>query len=226
MKNLRLYLLALMIIILSGCSKDDENVIQEPKEPEECPNLESFVDSRDNQRYKLVQIGDQTWMAENLRYDVQGSLVNPEFPNEKYGRLYTYEQSENACPSGWHLPSDDEWKELELHAGMPMEELDEYGFRGTSAQVGTKLKSRNGWHFTNGTNEFCFTAYPAGNANRSGHFLTFEGHAYFWTSSEHYEHHTFVRWLTSALGNEARVKSVTRTSHSNDNSNSIRCIKN
>ena len=85
-----------------------------------CSNLtvmESTValtDSRDDQTYRIANIGSQVWMAENLNYDTLGSAC---FGNEldscaKYGRLYSAGQAQTVCPEGWHLPSQAEFEEL------------------------------------------------------------------------------------------------------------------
>jgi len=89
-----------------------------------------FCDFRDGKPYKFVAINAQTWMAENLNYDVPGVTTDVCYSNEpancdKYGRLYDWatamdnsaSSSANSgvrgvCPSGWHLPSDAEWTAL------------------------------------------------------------------------------------------------------------------
>jgi len=69
--------------------------------------------------------------------------------------------AKEACPDGWHLPSDEEWKKLELHIGLSPSEVDKYNFRGTDE--GQKLKSTTGWALNgNGNNETLFTALPGG----------------------------------------------------------------
>jgi len=144
-------------------------------------NCNYFTDTRDNQRYAYVVIGAQTWMAENLNYGVNGERVcyNNEAncinnsgrlsvcydDNEanciNYGRLYEvaklrYEPFMVVCPTGWHLPNDDEWTIL-------------IDFVGSNAE--TKLRSSNGWNVgKNGTDEFGFTALPGGAAWGGGGF--------------------------------------------------------
>jgi uncharacterized protein (TIGR02145 family) len=75
----------------------------------------TFTDSRDNHKYKTVEIGKQIWMAENLNFITgDGSWCYND--STKYcnifGRLYDYKTSLNVCPAGWHLPSKAEWEVL------------------------------------------------------------------------------------------------------------------
>jgi len=142
-----------------------------------------LTDPRDSKKYKAVKIGTQTWMAENLNYagknDDIGSCYNKKPENcEKYGALYTWDEAMKTCPSGWHLPSFDEWKTLVNFAG------------GETAEK--KLKAKNGWdedkckwttkettgrgnvivteHDECATDEFGFSALPGGDGSLGGYF--------------------------------------------------------
>ena len=66
----------------------------------------SFVDERDGKRYATVTVNRYTWMAENLQYETSNAV-------DSAGVFYYngYE-AEEACPSGWHLPSKEEWEDL------------------------------------------------------------------------------------------------------------------
>jgi len=122
---------------------------------------EDIEDKRDGKKYKTVIIGKQEWMAENLNYDdTIGKCYDDKLENCKaLGRLYTWAEAmelvstyieepyQGICPKGWHLPSYEEWVEL----------LDYVGYRD-----GLKLKTTSGWDTKNGTDEYGFSAKPAG----------------------------------------------------------------
>lgn len=105
----------------------------------------SFKDPRDGQVYGIKKVGNLTWMKENLRYD---------YPDESWcyddeekactdlGMLYTFEAAKKACPTGWRLPTDNDWMDLEKALGMARNQLniDDYSKqRGTNE--GQKLKT-------------------------------------------------------------------------------------
>jgi uncharacterized protein (TIGR02145 family) len=79
----------------------------------------TFTDERDGHEYRAIEIGGKTWLAENFRYQNQTNRINGIYVvngsrenTEDYGYLYTWEAAQAACPEGWHLPTDEEWKKL------------------------------------------------------------------------------------------------------------------
>ncbi len=172
--------------------------------PLDAQAQETFTDARDGHQYKAVVIGKQTWMAENLAFLPQVDKVytglfeeechyvygydgvnadearkRAEF--EKYGVLYNWVAARSACPSGWHLPTDREWLELEKFIGIADNEIVHRDWR-TSGEAGTKLKSASGWKLGNGTDAYGFKALPGGCRGYEG--FQSDGYAgYFWTAS-------------------------------------------
>jgi uncharacterized protein (TIGR02145 family) len=124
------------------------------------PSVSTFTDSRDGQVYKIVQIGSQSWLAENLNYAADGSVCydNKDANCSRYGRLYNFSTAKDACPAGYHLPNQDEWVTLfDYIVGESGDWYDDL------YEVGKKLKSKTGWKDKgNGTNEYGFSILPGG----------------------------------------------------------------
>ncbi len=185
-------------------------------------NSGTFTDSRDGNTYKWVKIGEQVWMAENLAYKTNESWAydNNESNVEIYGRLYTWDDAKTACPSGWHLPTDDEWKQLEMTIGMSQSEADVDGQRGTNE--GTKLKAASGWNNNgNGTDDFGFSGLPGG----SYFFLDEGSFEYIGKSGEWW---TATQTSTSNAKNRLlsyTTSTVSRYTRGKEFGYSVRCIK-
>jgi uncharacterized protein (TIGR02145 family) len=150
-----------------------------------------FTDSRDCQKYGWVRIGDQVWMSENLNFSTNDSYVyNDDDANaEIYGRFYPWKIASKSCPLGWHLPSDNEWKELEISLGMNPVLADSGGNR--FSDVACKLKTADTifWSSPNycATNESGFSALPAGSMEFFLSKINYKGIGYsarFWSSTE------------------------------------------
>ncbi len=152
----------------------------------------SFTDGRDGETYRWVRLGNQVWMAENLRFaagDGCWAWNDDEATVAERGRYYDWAAAQRAAPPGWHLPSDEEWKQLEMFLGLSREEVDRVGTRGISDRVlAGRLKARGRWHTEYEgrpvpvTDETGFSALPIGWRNRD-QFLH-EGYTAFWSGSE------------------------------------------
>ncbi|MCD4737332.1 MAG: hypothetical protein K8R53_14910, partial [Bacteroidales bacterium] len=209
-----------------------------------------FVDTRDGQTYETVEIGEQCWMAENLNI---GAVINGmslqtdngiiekycfndiEDSCNSYGGLYQWDELmqydttpgiEGLCPGGWHIPTDEEWKELEGEVdsqfGYPDPEWDQLGWRGFDA--GGNLKEAGTTHWTapntGGINLNGFTALPGGCRHYSnGTFLFLTAYGYWWSSSKIDSYGTSRRL-------SFELSQVRRAGHDINHGFSVRCLKN
>ena len=188
-----------------------------------------IIDLRDSSIYKVVTIGDNMWMAENLRFEVKGggSVCYDNDPENciKYGRLYNWYYATKVCPRGWHLPSHDEMLELTKIAGGK-----DLGAR--------KLRSVEGWDeihkkmsfsktpvFSN--NETGFNAIPAGSFHGLGNkFRGMGWYALFWTSTEYSETYIYSMSLTHYLNIVGNGKNNEKgNKYQGGEKLSVRCVK-
>ena len=182
----------------------------------------TFIDERDGHEYKWVKIGTQIWMAENLAYG--GYPYNGDENNRDiYGSLYYGGDFDYVlCPDGWHVPSDDEWKELELAIGMSSAEIDNFGWRGVDE--GAKLKSVSGWSGGgNGTDDFGFNALPAGYIAKDGESYGLGTRTYWWTSTKEPGTHMYDLYYKRMLDTSSDM--IYREYDASYHLASIRCIK-
>jgi uncharacterized protein (TIGR02145 family) len=169
----------------------------------------ALTDSRDGKAYRTVKIGAQTWMAENLDYPAEGSKCYDNEPAncEIYGRIYNWNTARKSCPSGWHLPSDAEWKVLDRAVGG--EDV-----------AGKKLKAGSGWNNNgNGTDEYGFSALPGGYGGSGGSFSHVGYNGYWWSATEDYAGNAYSRSMHYFDSN------VLRYYYSKSNLFSVRCLQ-
>jgi uncharacterized protein (TIGR02145 family) len=127
-------------------------------------------------------------MAENLNYETQGGswcYDNKESNCLKYGRLYTWNAARTACPSdGWKLPDREDWNNLQ----MSVEKWNNSTMAFDSS-AGKRLKSTFGWDdyqgkSGNGTDEYGFSAMPAGECCVNDDYYGAGFESAWWTSTE------------------------------------------
>ncbi len=206
----------------------------------------------DGNDYQTVKIGDQWWMAENLR--VTRYRNGEKLPNitdsedwrrlqigawsyykndpsndDTYGKLYIWyavDDDRGLCPEGWHVPSDDEWKQLEMHLGMTQQEINETDWRGINE--GGKMKSTSTepephprWNSPNteATNESGFSGLPGGVRNNDGNFHHLGSYGFWWSSTEDITSNAWIRGLGYGNGD------VHRYYYYKQNGFSVRCIR-
>ena len=202
----------------------------------------------DGNTYQIVKIGDQVWMAENLkvtRYRNGESIPNVTdnsqwtnlstgarcaYNNDNnnvatYGLLYNWHAVNDArglAPSGWRVPTDEEWKELEMYLGMSRSDADATGWRGSP--VGGKLKEADTAHWNSpnegATNESGFTALPGGyRLSINGTFHDIGGRGYCWSSTEDSSASAWVRLL------DYYNSGVYRDGYYKHGGYSVRCVR-
>ena len=151
----------------------------------------SMKDPRDDQVYKTVTLGSQTWMAQNLNYmtdEIYGYYATDiSYYREDNGLLYPWNVAQEACPSGWHLPSLDEWNALYEFVSNDV--------GGDTTLVGAKLKSKYGWNGSIvGTDDYGFSARGAG-VFLDEMIYDIRLGAYFWSSTLNDRGHGSIVYL-------------------------------
>jgi uncharacterized protein (TIGR02145 family) len=204
-----------------------------------------LLDSRDGKTYLTVQIGNQCWFAENLNVGIRIDGTNDQLNNaiiEKYcydnsesncnllGGLYQWdemmqysitEMTQGICPVGWHIPSDYEWKVMEMTLGMDPTVANAAGWRGTVE--GGKLKAAGTQYWdspnTGATNSSQFTALPSGDRTSTGTFESLGYFTDFWTSTFIIDTQCWYRYL------DADHSQIYRIDGNRKFGTPVRCVK-
>lgn len=187
-------------------------------------NYNEFKDKRDRKIYLTIEVGDQTWMAENLNYadsaqtpSLKGNswcYGNKEQSCEVAGRLYTWTAAKDACPDGWRLPDSSDWSALIKSVGG-------------AGELGAVLRSQTGWipSFITPTDDIGFSAIPAGKRLADGSFRFAGSYTDFWSSStaSTKENNAYSLILNfPEMGERAGLVDIVEK----DEAVSVRCIKN
>jgi uncharacterized protein (TIGR02145 family) len=221
-KNFLISSILITLMLLVSCEDDEEaNTLSNNNE---CSG--TFIDERDGREYHCVTIGNQVWMSENLAFKVDSGGCWSYEDNDSnvvlYGYLYNWSTANLVAPEGWHLPSDNEWKELESYIGLHQLLVDTTGWRGTNE--GGKLKEIGTEHWltpnTEANNTMNFNAIPGGERLTSGTYVMKGMHAFFWTSTITDDYKTYYRCLNYNNGGIVRDKYDWR-----EYGFSVRCIK-
>lgn len=229
--------LALAAAALPAClaphvARFDHTTQDEQKMHAGCPSSAADIEGN---RYNTVLIGQQCWFAENLRVTRfhDGTSIPEDLLTSidvaKYGRLYRWAavaSPSGICPAGWHVPSDQEFLQLELAIGMPPEEANKTGWRG-SGDESRKLKQfdvARTWDAAARAlvNQSGFSALPGGGSD--GWVTTADGiYGDFWTRTEHDAERAWYRSLTwwSLHPDRERIR---RVHIDKGTGTSVRCI--
>jgi uncharacterized protein (TIGR02145 family) len=156
-------------------------------------------------------------MKENMNYATEYSVCYGGNPVncDNYGRLYDYNSALSACPSGWHIPSDNDWCILTTYID-PTVSCTSGGFSGTNAGGKMKVPGTTYWNSPNtgATNSSGFSARGGGSSAYPPLI-----NATFWSTTDY----TGGKWTRELFYNDARVA---RTVYGISNQISVRCIKN
>lgn len=236
-----LSILALLVAMFTGSGCTDEK-------KEVKPETGSLVDI-DSNSYTTVKIGDQWWMAENLRVTrfSNGDAVSSISANDASGwsdatiphrctyqdlsstpgQLYnfaTVTDSRKIAPSGWHVATDEDWKKLEVFIGTSATDADKTGWRGEQGDL-LKKTGLNAWNQYAGVwavDKYLFSAEAGGCRLFDGRFSTPTGLTYngfWWTSSVCQNGQSWYRYL------DYKSSGVFRSHTSIGYGMSIRCVK-
>ena len=194
------------------------------------------VNDIDGNTYNSVTIGSQEWMSENLRTTkYSDGTVIPNvtdggewsdletaawchYENDSsqyeatYGKLYNCFAVETGklCPTGWHVPTDEEWNVLRRYVGA----------NGHYEKEGTALRATSGWDDNgNGTDDYGWNGLPGGWQIFNGYFGYVGSTGYWWSSSESSTSHAWGRYL---LGFSANVY---RSDYPKTYGFSVRCLR-
>lgn len=211
----------------------------------------------DGHQYSFVKIGAQDWFTENLmsKTYANGDVIltdqtrdvedmrkrrgvqNAYFYQEgskvlEHGRLYSgyaVQDARGLCPTGWRVPSDEDWSELEVALGMSREKAfsQENGTRGSEAlQIGNKLKTVDGWLSSDpavgrGTDEVGFAGRAAGWQEDGGGFYGRGVNGNWWSSTLAHEKGVSMvsRSISTRTSGMSRSRSFTKELYS------VRCVR-
>ena len=211
---------------------------------------DTIHDNRDNKIYKTVLIGSQCWMQENLNIGLRIDHTSDQSNNsilekfcyddlesncDVYGGLYQWDElmqydntpgARGLCPAGWHVPTDEEWCQMEVYLD-PTVNCSTNGTTGTD--IALKLKEAGTTHWappnTGATNSSGFTALPGGWYCHApfycgGSFLDLTYSVFYWTSTQNSTGDAWTRWMDNESGQIDRYPAIKPTGWS------TRCVKN
>ena len=207
----------LCALLLTSCSDDGSSAPAEPVDTFDAavvcpaegtnaygdPNRGTFTDARDGQVYKYTTIGNQVWMAENLKFDAPYSVCYDKIDGfcDTFGRFYSLREDggqfglldrdllDTVCPAGWHVPSMDEWNVLANSMGV-----------GGPAMARLKSSERFDENYEPGTDDCGFSSLPAGEMFKTGDVSGAYSFDVYWTSTAMNLQSTYAPSLNSYRG--------------------------
>jgi uncharacterized protein (TIGR02145 family) len=186
------------------------------------------VTDEDGQTYEAVVIGSQTWIAKNFNRNVGGSKCynDSDINCTIYGRLYDWatvmggaagsdkypSEVQGICPAGFHIPSDVEWTVLTEYVG-------DYKKLRTTSGWDARYENSN-YVIYNGTDDYGFSALPAGRRYYDSRFTNVGYNGYWWSATEKGTNST-----SALIRNGAEDKNIGLDGDRKSNMYSLRCVK-
>lgn len=157
-----------------------------------------FYDTRDEESYNYVEIAGKYWMCSNLRYagdeysgQIGTAYYNCEAVRPIFGAFYTWDKAQVACPKGWRLPSNEDWKEMvsSLYPAKSFDATKDFEGVAGDCMADGYFNGDKMWEFwpeVKITNKSGLSLLPCGyfNAKTREDFKAMTDYGCFWTSDE------------------------------------------
>jgi uncharacterized protein (TIGR02145 family) len=171
---------------------------------------DKFTDKRDGNVYRIINLNGVTWIAENLKYKPkQGAVYYDNNPvnGTDYGMLYDWETAKKVCPSGWHLPTGTEFRNLSDH-----------------------FQQQESWRKAS-KDTVSFTIQLGGFQDHEGTFSEIDESGYYWTateydkkSAEYFSYLVIDNMVVTDISRHEDIEDIQGTDKTDKYS--VRCVKN
>jgi len=254
-----LLLASVSLLLIVSCDKEEETKpapIENNQNDDDSSNITyGSISDIDGNTYKTVVIGTQTWIVENLKvtkYNDGTTIPNVtdntewanlttgaycNYDNDQsnvaiYGALYNWYavETEKLCPTGWHVPTDAEWTQMENYLADNGYNYDDTTGGGRD-KIAKALASSSGWNSYTGTgtvgntdypakrNASGFTALPGGYRGSNGAFCGIGTNGYWWSATDGNVTYAWFRFMIYSYSN------VSRFSFYKEVGLSVRCVR-
>ena len=208
-----------------SCTSQQENAINRSSDSTDyiCRQgkwiiyTETFVDLRDEQEYSSVRIGSQIWMYEDLNY--AGPDVNMMTWEKGRNRWYNWNAiSSDICPSGWHVPSKNEWQKLIDFFGGPSKS---YNVLQSCLDVESEYNFVCNERLIYGDHEWCKNRSDDGDCIGDSLYIAYTSGANYWTLTDVDDAYAYYVWIALPIDAD---EVMFKTADKRDGA-AIRCIK-
>ncbi len=216
------FILFIFLAVLISCDKDSTIPVIQPEA------TGTFTDPRDGKVYSYVRYNGLEWMTQNLAYLSPESFCHSyeittaiggsttEEILQQHGYLYDYTSAKTACPEGWRLPTDEDWKKLEITLGMSSQESNRTGWRGSyTGEILQQDESGSGIKLA--ADGF----YSVSHSTYTSKYRQLGCHGLFWTSTIDTTKNEFAYYRKIAYNSQKCYRGSTMMT----NGLSVRCVR-